>query len=143
MLKPSSFMEKSFYPSSYMERTCDVILCPRLPVFKPCKHLLFLTILPLRVELLVPASFMVSEAFSMSLCLLTVTKLSPPEMLVVVTPTHRLLACGNFNSCLRDFMACLSAYLCYYFAASLDAFNLVVVTSDFVNFQALYSISYE
>jgi len=47
------------------------------------------------------------------------TNFSRPKVSMVVNPTHRFLASGNFNSCLRDFMACLSTYPCYHFVASI------------------------
>lgn len=63
---------------------------------------------------------------------MTVTNFSLPEVFVVVIPANRFLACGNLNNCLRDLMDSSSVYPCSLYVASLDAFNLIVVLSKFV-----------
>lgn len=125
-----SYLRTMAQPSSSMERNLYESFRPRLPASKQCKLLGPLIISLVRLKLSAPASGKILETSSMSSCLRTMTIHPLPDVLEVVIPTNCFLGCGTLKSCLRNFMDTMSAYLCFPNVASLDAFILIVVSSQ-------------
>lgn len=127
-------MEKVFVTSSYMERTLVSSFQPWLPALKPCKQPSFLTFVILSVNLLAPARTKVSESFSTSLCLMTVTIFSSPELLVEVCSTHHGFAYSNLlvSVGLQAFMDHKSIDPIYLYVALFSRLNIGIF--EFLSF---------